>query len=107
MAALMTMADDEGSRLVPNPRAADFDYGSSAYVAAAPPSVAPATVSTHFKMIFLAVFSLTVALIIARVTVGIMVQTPSDSLKDAMATCNLLGNAGFGAILGLIGGKIS
>lgn len=63
-------------------------------------------VSAHFKMIFLAVFALTVALLITRVSVAIMVTDPSDSLKDAMATCNLLAIAGFGAMLGLIGGKI-
>ena len=63
-------------------------------------------VSVHFRMIFLAVFSLTVALLITRVTVAIVVTNPSDALKDAMATCNLLAIAGFGAILGLIGGKI-
>jgi hypothetical protein len=69
----------------------------------------PATatvVSAHFKMIFLAVFFLTVALLVTRITVAIMVRNPSDSLKDAMATCNLLAIAGFGAMLGLIGGKI-
>jgi hypothetical protein len=73
----------------------------------APQAVATTTVSAHFKMIFLAVFSLTVALLIVRVSVAIMVENPSDSLKEAMSTCNMLGNAGFGAILGLIVGKIS
>lgn len=69
-------------------------------------AVSSTTVSAHFKMIFLAVFSLTAALLVTRVGVGIMVANPTDSLKDAMSTCNLLGNAGFGAILGLIGGKV-
>jgi hypothetical protein len=105
MADLMTMADDQGPMSVPSQRA--VDYGGSASVLPVTSPVAPATISSHFKLIFLAVFSLTVALIIARVTVGIMVTNPSDSLKDAMATCSLLGNAGFGAMLGLIGGKIS
>jgi hypothetical protein len=109
MAGLTIMADDQGPMAVPSPRGA-ADYGSSAPVlpvtSAAPP-VAPATISAHFKMIFLAVFSLTVALIIARVTVGIMVPTPSDSLKDALATCGWMINTGFGAIIGLIGGKVS
>jgi hypothetical protein len=91
------MADDQ--TVSPAPARVPSPAGS-------PPMVA-ATVSVHFKMIFLAVFSLTVALLIARVSVAIMVANPSDSLKDAMSTCNLLANAGFGAMLGLIGGKIS
>jgi hypothetical protein len=67
---------------------------------------AAAPLAVHFKLIFLAVFFLTVALLATRVGVAIMVPNPSDSLKDAMATCNLLAIAGFGAMLGLIGGKI-
>lgn len=67
---------------------------------------AAAPLAVHFKLIFLAVFFLTVALLATRVSVAIMVTNPSDSLKDAMSTCNLLAIAGFGAILGLIGGRI-
>jgi hypothetical protein len=95
---------------VDDDQAASFAPASTA-IGAGDPSVgsptAPTTVSVHFKMIFLAVFSLTVALLAARVGVAIMVVSPSDSLKDAMSTCNMLSNAGFGAMLGLIGGKIS
>jgi hypothetical protein len=71
------------------------------------PTKVVAPVSIHFRMIFLAVLSLTVALLITRITVAIMVANPSDALKAAMASCDLLANAGFGAMLGLIGGKIS
>jgi hypothetical protein len=39
--------------------------------------------------------------------VAIMVTDPEAPLQDAMSTCNLLSNAGFGAMLGLIGGKIN
>jgi hypothetical protein len=102
MADLMTMADDQGPMSLPSPRTA-ADYGSSAPVSpvtSVAPPVAPATISAHFKMIFLAVFLLTVALLATRVSVAIMVTNPSDSLKDAMATCNLLAIAGFGAMLG-------
>lgn len=76
-------------------------------MAALAQAVPSTTVSVHFKMIFLAVFSLTVAMLAVRVGVAIFVASPTDSLKDAMATCNLLANAGFGAMLGLIGGKVS
>jgi hypothetical protein len=71
----------------------------------ATPRTAPATISRHFKSIVWAVFSLTVALLIVRITIGIMVPVPSDALKDVMSNCGLLSNAGFGAILGLVGGK--
>ena len=62
-------------------------------------------VSAHFKMIFLAVFGLTTAMLLVRIGVAVAVEQPNDGVKDAMTTCNLLANAGFGAILGLIGGK--
>lgn len=110
MAGLTIMADDQGPMSVPRPNPIGYgvaDYGSYTPVLPATPTVAAATVSTHFKMIFLAVFFLTVGLLVVRVTVGIVVQEPSESLRDAMTTCSLLGNAGFGAMLGLIGGKIS
>jgi hypothetical protein len=95
------MTDDQAPPPAPAKPAAEVEK------LAAPQAVATTTVSVHFKMIFLAVFSLTVALLIVRVSVAIMVGNPSESLKEAMSTCSLLGNAGFGAILGLIGGKIS
>lgn len=69
------------------------------------PAVTPA--SGYFQTIFWAVFSLTVTLLATRVGVAIFVEHPNDSLKEAMSTCNQLATAGFGAILGLIGGKIS
>lgn len=67
------------------------------------PTVTPG--SGHFRTIFWAVFALTVALLATRVGVAIFVEHPSDSLREAMSTCNQLATAGFGAILGLIGGK--
>jgi hypothetical protein len=70
-------------------------------------AVSATTVSTHFKMIFLAVFGLSAALLGVRIGVGILMQSPTEDLKDAMSTCTQLGIAGFGAILGLIGGKLS
>ena len=101
MAGLVLVGEDQAASLA----SANSMIGAGDSSAGSP--VAPTTVSVHFKMIFLAVFSLTVALLAARVGVAIMVVNPSDSLKDAMSTCNMLSNAGFGAMLGLIGGKIS
>lgn len=69
------------------------------------PAVTPAP--GYFQKIFWAVFSLTVALLATRVGVAVFVEHPTESLKDAMATCNQLATAGFGAILGLIGSKIN
>jgi hypothetical protein len=63
------------------------------------------TVSAHFKMVFLSVFGLTAGLILVRVAVAIFLGVPNDGVKEAMTMCTLLANAGFGAILGLIGGK--
>jgi hypothetical protein len=69
--------------------------------------VTATTVSSHFKLIFLTVLALTVITLALRIGMALMVGSPNDSVKDAMTTCGLLANAGFGAILGLIGGKVS
>jgi hypothetical protein len=101
MAVPEPMAEDRTSAAA---RSASEIGGSLSPMQQAVPAT---TVSTHFKMIFLAVLLLTVALLVARISVGIMVAHPSDSLNDAMSHCDLLEDAGFGAILGLLGGKVA
>jgi hypothetical protein len=56
-------------------------------------------------LVFLAVLVLTLVALGLRVGVAIAISNPSDNLKDAMTTCGLIANAGFGAIIGLLGGK--
>ena len=73
----------------------------SAEIVSGGPVASSTAVSAHFKMIFLAVFGLTTAMLLVRIGVAVTVVEPNDGVKDAMTTCGLLANAGFGAILGL------
>ncbi|MEU6153945.1 hypothetical protein ABZ816_28500 [Actinosynnema sp. NPDC047251] len=64
-----------------------------------------ATVTTHFKMIFISVLLLEVALLLAMNGMAIFVHDPTEVVKNSISTCSTLATAGFGAICGLIGGK--
>lgn len=63
------------------------------------------TVTTHFKLIFISILLLEVALLIAMNGMAIFVHDPSETVKSSISTCSTLATAGFGAICGLIGGK--
>ncbi|WP_086564719.1 hypothetical protein [Streptomyces africanus] len=63
------------------------------------------TVTAHFKLVFLCVTVITVLTLAASLYIGIFVEKPTDAAKSAMDTCSTLANLGFGAMVGLLGGK--
>jgi hypothetical protein len=62
-------------------------------------------VSPHFKLVFWAVLILSVACLIANVTMSLMVETPNESTVHAMEITASTWTIGFGAMIGLLGGK--
>ncbi|MFG3064809.1 hypothetical protein ACGFYM_40650 [Streptomyces sp. NPDC048231] len=63
------------------------------------------TVSAHFKMVFIAVVVITTGALLADLYIAVFVPKPSEAAKSAMNTCSTIANLGFGAIVGLLGGK--
>jgi hypothetical protein len=63
------------------------------------------TVTAHFKLVFLCVTVITVLTLMASLYIGIFVEKPTEAAKSAMNTCATLANLGFGAMVGLLGGK--
>ncbi|MGV9271775.1 hypothetical protein [Streptomyces griseosporeus] len=74
---------------------------------AATDTAAPAvtTVTAHFKLVFLCVTVITLLTLVASLYIGIFVEKPTEAAKSAMDTCSTLANLGFGAMVGLLGGK--
>lgn len=70
---------------------------------AEPPAVT--TVTPHFKLVFISVAVITLLTLMASLYIGIFVEKPTDAAKSAMDTCSTLANLGFGAMVGLLGGK--
>jgi hypothetical protein len=64
------------------------------------------TVAPHFKLVFLAVLCLTVISLITSIALTIAYDPhPSDEIKRLIDTCSTTWKMGFGAIVGLLGGK--
>jgi hypothetical protein len=70
-------------------------------------TAAPAvtTVTAHFKLVFICVTVITLLTLLASLYIGIFVEKPTEAAKSAMETCSTLANLGFGAMVGLLGGK--
>ncbi|MGW5787066.1 hypothetical protein ACWEWK_24105 [Streptomyces sp. NPDC003757] len=68
-------------------------------------TAAVTTVSSHFKMVFIAVVAITIGALAANLYIAIFVEKPTEAAKSAMDTCSTIANLGFGAIVGLLGGK--
>lgn len=64
-----------------------------------------ATVTPHFKLVFICVTVITVFTLAASLYIGIFVEKPTEAARSAMGTCSTLANLGFGAMVGLLGGK--
>jgi hypothetical protein len=62
-------------------------------------------VESHFKLTFLGVLALTVALMLADIVLSVMVGSPNEATQRAIDTCDSCTKAGVGALLGLLGGK--
>jgi hypothetical protein len=58
----------------------------------------------HFKLIFTTVVALTVLALLLNVLLAVF-GSDSDQVKAAAETCSTTHKMGFGAIVGLIGGK--
>lgn len=63
------------------------------------------TVTAHFKMVFLCVMVITLLTLTASLYIAIFIQKPTEAAKSAMDTCSNLASLGFGAMVGLLGGK--
>ncbi|MEZ7007419.1 hypothetical protein [Streptomyces sp. AD55] len=77
--------------------------GQAPAVVAAAPEVT--TVTAHFKLVFLCVTAITVLTLLAALYIGVFVGEPTEAATSAMNTCSTLANLGFGAMVGLLGGK--
>jgi hypothetical protein len=64
-------------------------------------------VSSHFKMVFLTVAGITISFFVANLAIVIFVKEPGERLDAFINTTTALYQAGFGAMVGLIGGKAS
>lgn len=82
---------------------ADPIAAGEAEPAAHPPAVT--TVTAHFKLVFISVTVFTALTLLASLYIGIFVEQPTDAGKSAMETCSTIANLGFGAMVGLLGGK--
>lgn len=98
------MPEDQPSQpSTPNPPAGAAMFGSkSGQVASGAESV---VITSHFKMIWLTVTSLTLSLAVADVMLAIIFKNPSGSEQQAMTMCDTFAGMGFGGIFGLLSGK--
>lgn len=63
------------------------------------------TMTAHFKLVFICVTVITLLTLVASLYIGIFEEKPTEAAKSAMDTCSTLANLGFGAMVGLLGGK--
>jgi len=71
------------------------------------PQTPTVTVTSHFKMIWLTIVSITSALIILDILLSVLIKNPTDAVKNAIDMCDNLAKAGIGAIFGMLGGKVA
>ncbi|MEU9285012.1 hypothetical protein AB0D57_09850 [Streptomyces sp. NPDC048275] len=94
------------SESVTNPDSgAQANAAPAAVPATATDAAAVTTVTAHFKLVFICVTVITVLTLMASLYIGIFVEKPTEAAKSAMDTCSTLANLGFGAMVGLLGGK--
>ncbi len=63
------------------------------------------TVTTHFKLIFIGVLTITGAALLASIALGILIQDQTEASQSAASTVSTIAQMGFGAIVGLLGGR--
>lgn len=68
-------------------------------------AVALSAVTPVFKLVFLTVLGLTLAALVLNAALVIAMDKPTDQANNLIETCSTIVKAGFGAIVGLIGGK--
>ncbi|MGD1942005.1 MAG: hypothetical protein ACFB0G_11895 [Leptolyngbyaceae cyanobacterium] len=62
-------------------------------------------ITPKFKLIFIAVFSLTLLFFMTSVALAIFISDPNENQQEVFSNCVTLSQWGFVAIIGLIGGK--
>lgn len=62
-------------------------------------------VTPRFRLVFLSVLGLTTLLLMADVILAITVKNSTPQVSDLIDLCSRLATIGFGAIIGLLGGK--
>jgi hypothetical protein len=67
--------------------------------------VSTETLSPVFKLVFLSVLGITLLAFAVNVALVLAIENPSDEATGLIETCSTITKAGFGAIVGLIGGK--
>ncbi len=73
-----------------------------------PPPATQIQLTPAFKLIFISVLCLTVlSLVGCFVLVLTAKDPPSDAVKGLIETCSTTWKMGFGAVIGLIGGKVA
>ena len=72
---------------------------------APPPAPTPVTLTPAFKLVFLSVLGLTLLCMVVMIWLAVRVQNPSQDVGRLIETCSTAFKLGFGAIVGLIGGK--
>jgi hypothetical protein len=60
-----------------------------------------------FKLVFLTVVALTLVMLVISLSLSIRYPHPNSNINGAISTTSTLYKLGFGAIVGLIGGKAS
>ena len=60
---------------------------------------------SRFNIVFSAVFALTVSSLVGGLLLAVAVKDPSDHVRKVMDICFLTWQTGFGAMVGLLGGR--
>ena len=68
-------------------------------------TVRQTTLTPAFKLVFLTVLGLTVGALIANIILVVAIPNPNDDARTLIDTCSTIVKTGFGAIVGLLGGK--
>jgi hypothetical protein len=64
-------------------------------------------VTPRFRLVFRTVFGLTVMLLLIDVILVLSLRNPGQEAQSLMDLCSRLVTIGFGAIIGLLGGKVT
>jgi hypothetical protein len=65
----------------------------------------PSTLTPVFKLVFLTVLGLTLLSLLIDLALVVTLNSPSSEAKSLIDACSTTWKTGFGAIVGLIGGK--
>jgi hypothetical protein len=70
-----------------------------------PPHIPVTRLTPLFKLVFLTVLGCWTAALVINVALVIWMRDPTEQAKTLIDTCSTIVKTGFGAIVGLIGGK--